>query len=179
MRQPILTIFLLIILINAYGQSKQLKESGNNEKTVFKNQGEQEDYWAEELFRKEYVPKTYSSYSGNIFTLDDKNFHFGEKYLEVTYTADSLKKIFYLGLLYPEILGYWDGLKITDLHELKFLSMNPTVKRFKLWVFRNGLANPQVYFIELTNKDASEITDMNTFLKGSTLTFVKPAWIVL
>jgi hypothetical protein len=119
------------------------------------------------------------SYSGKIFTLDNKNFHFGNTYLEVTNTADSLMKIFSQGLLYPDLLDNTDGLKISNLHEPKFLSTDPTIKRFKFWVFRNGLANPQVYFIDLTNKDADKTTDMNTFLKGSTLTFVKSAWIVL
>ena len=179
MKQSIFIVLLLIILINAYGQSTVLKEPSNNEKMEFKNQGEQEDYWAKELFKKEYIRKTYNSFSGKIFTLDNKNFHFGNRYFEVTNTADSLMKIFSQGLIYPDLLDKSDGLTIANLREQKFLSTDPTIKRFKFWVFRMGLANPQVYSIELTNKDGKEATDMNTFLKGSTLTFVKPAWIVL
>ena len=179
MKQSVLIILLVVSLFTSYGQSNKLQQSSNKETTEFKNQGEQEDYWAKELFKNEYIKKPYSRYSDKIFTLDNKTFHFGGGYLEITYTADSLIKIFHQGLLYPDLLGDPYSLKITDLHEVKFLSTMSTVKRFKFWVFRNGLENPQVYFIELTNELANETTDMTTFLKGSTLTFVKPAWIVL
>lgn len=72
-----------------------------------------------------------------------------------------------------------DTLRIGEFEELKFLSKNPTIKIFRYWEYRKGFANPQVYFIELTNIAADKSTDMETFIKGAALTFVKDGWIIM
>jgi len=71
-----------------------------------------------------------------------------------------------------------DTLTIGEFEELKFLSTTPTIKRFRFWEYRKWSANPQVYFIELTNTFANTSTDLASFINGATLTFVKQGWII-
>lgn len=72
-----------------------------------------------------------------------------------------------------------DTATISNIEELIFLSKSPKIRRFKMWVNRRPLINPVVYFIELTNTNAGKETDLLTFIKGSSLTFVREAWIII
>ena len=39
--------------------------------------------------------------------------------------------------------------------------------------------NPEVYFIELINENATEKTELNTFINGAKLTFVQKGWLII
>jgi hypothetical protein len=46
-------------------------------------------------------------------------------------------------------------------------------------MFRKGFANPTVYFIELTNKKATDSTPLAEFVQGAELTFVEEGWVII
>ncbi len=174
-------ILLLTFSINCKSQSKP--ENVETEKTTelkppFKNQGEQEKYWAQELFKKEYKKKYYSKFIGEIEKSDNK-IKFGKvQYVELFDTNSDYSLIFEKGLFYPDILS-GISLRIGSLEELEFLSDNPKVKRFWFWLYRPNMANPQVYLFELTNDKADKKTDWESFIKNAELTFVKDGWIII
>jgi len=202
MRHPILVI--LFVSICTFQTKAQTKDTFVV-RTQFANQGEQEDYWAERLFYDKYKKENYKRFAGTIEIVDKNNIRFGNKILR-GYFPPELKSIFTQGIFYPKIITgdsvapkksseeinkmtdgqrvfynmtQNDTLRIGEFEELKFLSKNPTIKRFRYWEYRKGFANPKVYFIELTNMAADKSTDMETFIKGATLTFVKDGWIIM
>ncbi|HEY4936873.1 MAG TPA: hypothetical protein VII44_09850 [Puia sp.] len=73
----------------------------------------------------------------------------------------------------------YDTATISTVEELTFLTKSAKIRRFKMWVKRRPLINPVDYFIELTNTNARKETDLATFIKGSSLTFVREAWIII
>lgn len=202
MRHPILVIlFVSICTLQTKAQTRDTFVV----RTQFANQGEQEDYWAEKLFYEKYKKETYKRFAGDIIVIDNNHIKFGNKILR-GYFSPELKRIFTQGIFYPQIISgdsvvskknieeinkmtdgqrffynmtQNDTLHIGEFEELKFLSKSPTIKRFRYWKYRKGSANPQVFFIELTNMAADKSTDMENFIKGATLTFVKDGWIVM
>ena len=148
----------------------------------FRNQGEQEDYWAKQFFEKQYKKSKYSKFDGEVKTTDSE-IQFGE--IQCVIYSDSkpeYKLIFEKGLLYPEILGR-DTMKICCLEELTFLSDNPKIKRFRFWmsekIGNKYLMNPSVYLFELSNEKANQKTDWAIFIENAKLTFIKYGWTVL
>ena len=197
-------IVILFVSICSFQTNAQTKDTFVV-RTQFANQGEQEDYWAEKLFYEKYKKENYKRFTGDITVIDKSHIRFGNKILR-GYFPPELKSIFTQGIFYPqnisgdsvapkksneEISRMNDGqrvfynmtqndtLIIGNFEELKFLSKSSTTKRFRYWEYRKGFANPQVYFIELTNTAADKSTDMETFIKGATLTFVKDGWIIM
>jgi|SRR5689334_4847272 len=199
------TILVILFLAICTFQTKAQTKDTFVVRTQFANQGEQEDYWAEKLFYEKYKKETYKRFAGDINVIDKNHIKFGNKILQ-GYFPPELKSIFTQGIFYPQIITgdtvapkksneeinkmtdgqrvfykmtQNDTLVIGEFEELKFLSKSPTIKRFRYWEYRKWSANPQVYFIELTNAAADKSTDMETFIKGATLTFVKDGWIIM
>jgi hypothetical protein len=124
-------------------------------------------------------------------------FKYDDEVLIIFNTDDKLKAVFQKGIFYPEIITgpvlngserkqdlesmviRNDSLRISNFKELNFLSKSPKIKRFKFWLYLKGRANPTAYFIELTNTKATAKTDIESFIKGCKLTFVKRGWLVL
>jgi hypothetical protein len=69
------------------------------------------------------------------------------------------------------------------LKELTFLSDDPTIKRFKLWLFteinNQFFMNPEVYYFELTNETADKETDLKSFIENAKLTFIHYGGVVI
>ncbi len=178
-----LFVVILLLTFSISCKSKNKLEKVETEKKTelkppFKNQGEQEKYWAQELFKREYKKKHYSKFVGEIIKSDNK-ITFGKvQYVELFDTKSDYNQIFEKGLFYPDILN-GNSLKIWNLEELEFLSDNPKVKRFWFWLYHPYMANPQVYLFELTNDKADEKTDWESFIKNAELTFVKDGWIIV
>lgn len=72
-----------------------------------------------------------------------------------------------------------DSLTIYSFEELKFLEKSPKTKRFRFWLFNKGLLNPIVYFMELTNDNATSETTMSSFIDGAKLTFFEEGWVII
>lgn len=201
------TFFTAILSISICLLQAQTGETTtvSTEKKDFKNQGEQEDYWAEQLFEKEYKKQTFEKYKGDI-VIDKNFFRYGNQIFEIDYTSKELITIFSKGLFYPSIITgvvtdkpkstqelnkmtkaeratygllRSDSLGISLVKEVPFLSKSPTQKRFRFWLIRKGRLNPQVCFIELTNSNATSDTDIETFIDGAVLTFYKEGWIII
>ncbi|GAA4239857.1 hypothetical protein [Winogradskyella damuponensis] len=177
----IVTILLLTFSFGCKSQNNPEKvetEKTTELKPPFKNQGEQEKYWAQEFFKEEYKKKHYSKFVGEIEKSENK-IKFGKvQYVELFDTNSDYNLIFEKGLFYPDILSAI-SLRIGNLEELEFLSKNPKVKRFWFWLYQPNMANPQVYLFELTNEKANEKTDWKSFIKNAELTFVKNGWIII
>lgn len=178
-----LILIILLLTFTSVCKSQSEPEKVKTEKSTelippFKNQGEQEDYLAQELFKKEYKKQHYSKFIGEITTTDSK-IKFGKvQYIELFDSNSDYNLIFEKGLFYPDILNAI-SLRIGSLEELEFLSNNPKVKRFRFWLYPPNMANPQVYLFELTNENANEKTDWKSFIKKAKLTFVKDGWIII
>jgi hypothetical protein len=170
------------ILIALLLSSVSVCAQSTTQKKEFKNQGEQEDYWAQQLFEKHYLKQTYKRFNGRIDTAKN-SYKYKDRTIEIFNTSSELKDLFMKGILYPSlieaefIISASDKVSISDLEEQKFLSNDPKKKRFKFLAFRKGFANPTCYFFELTNVNATNNTNMKEFINGSTLTFFKDGWI--
>jgi predicted RNA-binding protein len=69
----------------------------------FSNQGEQEDYWATELFKNSYSKQTFERFNGEIIALNNYKIQYDSTVLKV-FTDDLLiKQIFTSGIFYPDI----------------------------------------------------------------------------
>ena len=168
-------------MVSSQGQTIQTKSGSTNTIKEFKNQGEQEDSLAAQLFKKNYLRQKFEKYDDTIVTSGDTVKYAGKYFLVLT--ADKYKPIFSSGIFYPTIIAGQSKrdykLAISNFEELKFLNHSPTQKRFRFWLNRNTLINPTVCFIELTNQNATDETDIETFIRGASLTFYKEGWIII
>jgi hypothetical protein len=152
-------------------------------RTNFVNQGEQEDYWAEKLFYENYKKEIHEKYSGHIVEYNKMTFGFDSTVVLLLNDHKKLSSLFKIGLLFPGLFtgsaNVQDTIKIDALEELQFLKLPLTKKRFRLWFYGKWQANPNVYLFELTNENATNQTDLYSFLKGAKLTFFKRGWRIL
>jgi len=200
------TATIITFLITFFAIAQNANVIDDTQKN-FRNQGEQEEYWTKELFEKEYSEQEHEKFGGAISVESNSIIKFDNKTLNIWAIDPILLKIFTNGILYPQLiigdeknrlpqskaeldslcgserLAYFlaknDSLKISDFKELKFLSITPKKKRFTFWVYNSGFMNPQVYFIELTNKKATKKTNMDAFINGSQLTYLKAGWLII
>lgn len=77
----------------------------------------------------------------------------------------------------PENLWGWTGHTITIdyFEELKNIKSKQTERKFKFWVYPyktrfNG--SNDIFLLELMNENANENTDLETFIKGASVTFL-------
>jgi len=172
----ILTIIILTFAHAIYGQGISTSNEIKAE-TDFKNQGEQEDYWAIELFKNDYKKQYFKKYSGEINVLNENKIMFGKTIIELSNCSPDLKRIFKKGFIYPEILNA-TSLRISDVEELDFLNESKKIKRFRFLLWNEIIMHPTVYFFEMTNDKATKKTDLNSFIENSELTFLKSGWIM-
>ena len=203
-------ILLLLIGISCYSlltKAQSRVNSADMLKREFKNQGEQENYRAEQLFKNEYQKRHFKKFHGEII-VNDNHYQYGSLVLTV-YVPSEFKPLFVKGILYPDIIhGYFnigkkikielsktdtakpnpvlvksilqpDSLSLSAFEELKFLETSPHHKRFRFWMDTKGLANPTVYFIELTNNKATTDTPLSEFVQGADLTFIEEGWVIM
>ncbi len=70
--------------------------------TDFKNEGEQENWWAKQAFTANYKQQSFEKYNGSI-TVTDSTCTFGNQALKV-YGQPEFRTLFKDGVLYPSIL---------------------------------------------------------------------------
>ena len=179
-------ILLIIVFFYAdtvYSQPNKVnppKESSKKELIPdFKNNAEQEEYYVKKMFKEEYKKQNFNKFPGKINIVNNSSFQFDSLIMNVFFTSTDLKTIFFRGLLYPGLFGKEDSLKITDFQELKYVNDRPHHKRFSFWLFRKWLANPQVYYIELTNDKATPATGIREFINGARLTYFRPGGFII
>ena len=154
----------------------------------FKNQGEQETAWTRAFFQNKYEKQKFELFKGSIKEVDESHVQYDDIILEINVPNAAYKIIFTQGIFYPQILiGNVDpneivgngNFRISNFIEVNYVNNFPTTRRFKFWLFTKGMANPKVFFIELTNEQATEHTDLKTFILNSKLTFAKGGWMIL
>ena len=172
----------------------------------FKNQGEQENYWAEQVFEKQYQKQKFPKYKGKIIVLSNQKIKFENKTLELN-IFDYYLPIFKNGIFYPQLIlgntdnnriltenelekatdeerifnqiGRNDLFRISNLEELTFLNKDPKIKRFRFWSYTPGMVNPTVYYFEITNEKANKDSNLQEFSKNAKLTFLKKGGLIL
>jgi hypothetical protein len=72
-----------------------------------------------------------------------------------------------------------DSLTIGNFDELKLLNPNYQTKRFLIWIYRKGMANPTEWYFELQNIKANEKTNLTEFIENAELTFIKKGTIII
>jgi hypothetical protein len=181
----------------------------------FKNEGEQEDYWAIDMFKNRYRPESYSGYDKVILN-NGSDCIFGAQV--ITIYDPLFLPLFNKGVIYPVLifaappasLGLdvklkvkllppdtskhakaieeqnqlikrpnFDSLSVGDFQELKVLETSPKHRRFRFLVMIKGLQNPILYFMELTNENATSDTDLSTFIKAANLTFIRQGSVLI
>jgi hypothetical protein len=182
------------------------QSQNTTQKKTFKNQGEQEKYWATEFFKKNYQKTSFKAYTKNIEKKDSITFVYGDQTLKVFLVDQTLESLFSKGIFYPQLINGFelppkktatelaklsenervfyeafrgDLLSISNIKELPNASDSTKVKRFQCWVSRPKMANPQVYLFELTNEKATQKTTLKMFIENATLTFFKAGWVVI
>jgi hypothetical protein len=100
-------------------------------------------------------------------------------------TDPEIKKIFELGLVFPDLvygastLGdkyefkktfSADTLSISNVSELHFPNQKPNTKSFSFLLWRKMMTNPSLYIFELTNDAANSKTTMKMFIEEAKVT---------
>jgi hypothetical protein len=201
--------FMLVIVFYCGCAEKPLSTKPFAVKTEFENEGQRQDYEAEQLFNQNYKVEYYKKYNGPV-VLNGNNYEYKDVVVSVEPVRE-LRAIFNKGIFYPEVMAEsfkyqqkskvnkdsliaWhgkdisevkylipkvDSVWITNFNEMKFLEASPKQKRFKFWLFRKGFANPTIYFMELTNRKATSKTGLLSFIDGAKLTFFQQGWVVI
>jgi len=169
-------------------------------------QEKQEEKWAKDIFNKRTQILDYPKFKGQITILDSNSFKFNEKTLIIDNPGEGLKVLLTNGIFYPNIItgnsvaliktqqqvdslsdsqkvfynmSRTDSLRISDFEELKSLNKSPTQKKFKFYLYRLGIMNPTVYYIELTNENATNDFNQLEFMKGCKVTYIEKGSILL
>ncbi|SIQ71910.1 hypothetical protein SAMN05880574_12224 [Chryseobacterium sp. RU37D] len=154
-----------------------------------------------EHFNNNYKKKNYKKFSGNI-AVKDNQVLFDTKIINYDKSDKITKLILQQGLVYPQLLTEFqidkfenedsdrtqkrfarlqknwkdafevNNIKLSDASELLYLSPDPTVKRFKIFCKDPKFPNMEVYYFELTNKNADKNTSIESFIKDSKLSHI-------
>lgn len=208
MKQLVLTILAACTYSLTYGQSKGNAAENLSKQPIFsieETQGAHEKSWSKKLFKEHYKKDVYNRFDGDIQILSTNEIRFDNKTLRV-YCDDELLPIFTLGIFYPQlIIGFGenepistenrhsihhetrflhqlqrnDYLNVSELEELTYLNRSPKVRRFRFLNFREGFINPNVYFLELSNENATKNTTLHEFISTCKLTFLKKGWVMM
>jgi hypothetical protein len=144
----------------------------------YKTEGEQEDGWAKTFFVPAAPRQAHERYKGKIESINDHTFRYGTRILRVEPDTTGLLAIFGTGILYPGMFRRGDIQVIAGVKEMEFLR-TPTARRFRMQVRFMGMANPVLYFFELTNDKATVDTPTVAFIQGAVLTFFKEYSVLL
>ena len=189
---------LIIILILSIGCSSKTKTEKviaiqkTELKPTFKNQGEQEHYWAQEFFKNEYKKQNHYRFNGKIRILNksievdpngniitNKNeFRFGKRVIKIYLNDLKFLTIFKNGILYPDLISE-RNFSIHDIEELTFLNESPKIRKFIMFVNIPEFIHTQVYLFELKNEFANSTTNWNKFIENSEVTFIKRSWSMM
>jgi hypothetical protein len=103
----------------------------------------------------------------------------------IHYTDPELKKIFELGLVFPDLIYAastmgdkfefkqtfnTDTLSISNVSELHVPSQRADTKCFSFLLWRKKMANPSLYLFELSNKMTNSKTTIKTFIENAKVT---------
>ncbi|WP_316787723.1 hypothetical protein [Pedobacter frigoris] len=199
-------VFIVIVAfslkVNAQKKDKTVKLQDEKIKLESEadTQGELEIIWSEKLFKEHYIRQHYPKFKGVISKYGD-SILFDRDLVEVDDSTGKMQLIFETGIFYPGIISgelntskkplhvdqyknspallfiRTDSLMVSGFDEIKVSNGNIKSKRFRFLLWRKGLMNPSVCFIELTNNKAKASADFKTFVGHAKLTFFEEGWI--
>lgn len=191
MRGKLKTIIIILSCVSVYAQEENLSQT--------------KYHFAKKVFENEYSETVFEKFSGNIIVENENTLKFDEKTLTLNINGE-YKEIFTSGLFYPNLINgnhiveiktkdelekmtvaekvfynmtRTDSLNIGNFQELVLLNPNYKTKRFRIWIFRPGRANPQEWYFELKNEKATKKTKLLDFIKNAKLTFCKSGTIII
>lgn len=165
-------------------------------------QGEQELEWAREAFKNNNNRHEYPKYSGEITNPEKNTYKFNQSFITVFDISDETKYLIENGIFHPSIItendflpGYIkldinnqtikeskqlsiDTLIISNFEYIESLSTQ-TQKRCRFYLYRNNSINPQLCFVEFTNKDARKETTYKEFIKNCKVTLFETGSILI
>ncbi|WP_162051333.1 hypothetical protein [Pontibacter pamirensis] len=142
---------------------------------TYANQGEYENHLAEQHFSQDYEVKQYQKFNGNIIkdSLSEHNIVYFDSLRVILDIEDEVyRRVFTEGILNPKHLYHSQSMQLCCFEELTHLNKNGTKRRFRFWVFEEGMANPLEYLIELTNSMATSQIYLSEFLNNAAVTHI-------
>lgn len=169
MKKIFLIIFILSYITFSYAQETE---------------GEATKKRIKRIFDKEYKQEKFNLYSGNIsskLSSDQLIVSYDSMMISMSKKSFKYKDIFEKGLLYPNLLGGSKKypLSICCIEELTYVKSSPKYRRYSIWVFMNGLMNPNLFIFELKNENANKNESTEDFIKDAHMTFFKYGWTII
>ncbi|KQT31466.1 hypothetical protein ASG22_18220 [Chryseobacterium sp. Leaf405] len=179
----------LSLFLSVYGFGQKIEKAGPKDKVVI------------EHFKNDYKKKNYKKFSGNI-TVKDNQVKFDDKVIYYDKSDKIIELLLKEGLIYPQLLTDYqidkfenedsdrtqkrfarlqknwkdafevNNIKLSNPSELSFLSSDEKIKRFKILCKDSKFPNMMVYYVELTDKNATKDTSIQDFIKNSKLTYI-------
>lgn len=177
----------LLLSMNIFGQKTE--KPGPKDKAVI------------EHFKNDYKKRNYKKFSGNI-VVKENQVSFDNKIIFYDKSDNIITSILQEGLIYPQLLTNYqidkfenedsdrtqkrfaklqknwkdafevNNIKLSNASELSFLSSDEKIKRFKIVCKDPKFPNLMIYYIELTDKNATKETSVQDFIKNSKLTYI-------
>jgi len=179
MKKYLTYLYLGVLILTV--QSCKVTWDENGKKVFLKkdsNNGGFEKYEINQFFKTQYSRQFYPRFEGSI-TIKSKNaltlLQFDTDSIYLSNNCGEFKLIMTLGLLSPQMLkaSKEKTNTVCCFEELTYLKSPATKKRMKFLVFEDNMMNPFVYLLELTNENANKLTDTDSFIRGSQVTFLK------
>ncbi|WP_242919689.1 hypothetical protein [Pontibacter liquoris] len=174
--------YLFLIVIAICGCKTAERSGVVEQERTYANQGEYENHLAEEYFNQDYETKKYQKFAGKILTdsLSEYNIVYFDSLRVILEIEDVVhRRVFTEGILSPNHLYYSQSMQICCFEELTHLNKNGTHRRFKFWVFEEGVANPLEYLIELTNGKATRETSLSEFVSKAEVTHISEPRVII
>lgn len=79
-------------------------------------------------------------------------------------------------IILDDLVGV-NNLNFGNFKELHLEGM-PFKKRFSFWLSRKKIVNPEIYYFELTNENATKETSMEAFIRGARLSVLRAGGVI-
>ncbi|MFD2246146.1 hypothetical protein [Pontibacter ruber] len=174
--------YLFLIAIALCGCKTAERGVVVDEKRTYANQGEYANRLAEQYFSQDLETKKYQKFNGSILkdSLSEyKVVYFDSLRIILDIEDEVYQRVFTEGIINPKHLYHSQSMQICCFEELIHLNKNGNHRRFRLWVFEKGIANPFEYLIELANGKATSQTTLSEFLNKAEVTHISEPTVIL
>lgn len=174
--------YLFLIVIAICGCKTAERSGVVGEKRTYANQGEYEAHLAEQYFSQTYENNKYPKFNGNILkdSLSEYNTIYFDSLRVILDIEDVVcQRVFTEGILNPMHLYHSQSMQVCCFEELMLVNKDGNYRRFRFWVFEEGMANPLEYLIELKNADATSQTTLSEFLNKADVTHISEPRVIL
>ena len=89
-KSAVILIVIMFVAFHSFSQSDSIKRRIKS--SEIKNQGDNEKYWAQEVFDKKYKPQVFERYKGKIVTLSKNSYDYDGNIFLTNFIDPSFKK---------------------------------------------------------------------------------------